>query len=92
MGHYYLDSSALVKRYVAEVGTEWVIDLCTADAGHTVYTIRISGAEIIAALFLRARAGTLAAPDAQAVATQLKADFRDRYQIVEATEQLVDLA
>jgi predicted nucleic acid-binding protein len=92
VGHYYLDSSALVKRYVAEVGTEWVTDLCTADAGHTVYTVRISGAEIIAALFLRARTGSLAAADAQAVATQFKVDFRDRYQIVEVTEQLVDLA
>jgi predicted nucleic acid-binding protein len=92
VGHYYLDSSALVKRYVAEMGTEWVTDLCAADAGHTVYTVRISGAEIIAALFLRARTGALAAADAQAVAMQFKADFRDRYQIVEVTEQLVDLA
>ena len=54
MGHYYFDSSALVKRYVAEVGTEQVIDLCAADAGHTLYTVRISGAEIVAALFRRA--------------------------------------
>jgi predicted nucleic acid-binding protein len=47
VGHYYLDSSALVKRYVAETGTGWVIDLCASDAGHTVYTVRISGAEIV---------------------------------------------
>lgn len=92
MGHYYLDSSALVKRYVAEAGTGWVIDLCAASTGHTLYTVRISGAEIIAALFLRVRTGTLATSDAQAAATQFKADFRNRYQIVETTEQLVDLA
>jgi predicted nucleic acid-binding protein len=92
VGHYYFDSSALVKRYVAEVGTEWVTDLCAADAGHTLYTVRISGAEIIAALYLRARTGTLAAPDAQTAAEQFKTDFRDRYQIVEITEPLVDSA
>lgn len=92
MGHYYLDSSALVKRYVAEVGTGWVIDLCAASAGHTLYTVRISGAEIIAALFLRVRTGTLAMSDAQAAATQFRADLYGRYQIVETTEQLVDLA
>ena len=92
MGHYYLDSSALVKRYVAEAGTGSVINLCATSADHTLYTVRISGAEIIAALFLRVRTGTLAESDAQAAATQFKADFRDRYQIVEATQQLVDLA
>jgi predicted nucleic acid-binding protein len=92
VAHYYLDSSAIVKRYVAEAGTEWVIDLCVASAGHALYTVRISGAEIIAALFLRVRTGTLAESDAQATATQFKTDFRDRYQIVETTEQVVDLA
>ncbi len=92
MGHYYLDSSALVKRYVAETGTDWVSGLCATGAGHTLYTVRISGAEIVAALFLRTRTGTLAMSDAQAAATQFKADFRNHYQIVEATERLVDLA
>jgi predicted nucleic acid-binding protein len=92
VSHYYLDSSALVKRYVAETGTEWVNGLCAIAAGHTLYTVRISGAEIIVALFLRTRTGTLAVSDAQAAATQFKADFRHRYQIVEATERLVDLA
>jgi predicted nucleic acid-binding protein len=90
--HYYLDSSALVKRYVAETGTQRVVDLCAADAGHTLYTVRISGAEIVAALFLRARTGSLALADAQAAATQFQSDFRRRYQVVEVTEQLVDLA
>ncbi|MDY7080449.1 MAG: type II toxin-antitoxin system VapC family toxin [Chloroflexota bacterium] len=66
--------------------------MCATVAGHTLYTVRISGAEIVAALFRRARTGTLAVPDAQAAATQFKTDFRNRYQIVEATERLVDLA
>lgn len=92
MGHYYFDSSALVKRYVAETGTNWMNRLCATGAGHTLYTVRISGAEIIAALFLRTRTDALAISDAQAAATQFKADFRNRYQIVEATERLVDLA
>ncbi len=92
MDHYYFDSSALVKRYVAEIGTDWMNRLCAVAAGHTLYTVRISGAEIIAALFLRTRTGTLAVSDAQAAAAQFKADFRKRYQIVEVTERLVDLA
>ena len=92
MGHYYLDSSALVKRYIAEVGTSWVVDLCAPDVGNTLYTVRITGAEIVAAMFLRVRMGTLVVSDAQAVVKQFKAVFDDRYQIVEVTEDLVDTA
>ena len=92
MDHYYFDSSALVKRYVAETGTSWMNQLCATGADHALYTIRISGAEIVAALFRRARTGTLVVSDAQAAATQFRADFRARYQIVEATEDVVNLA
>jgi predicted nucleic acid-binding protein len=92
VSHYYLDSSALVKRYVAEVGTAWVSSLYAVSEGHTLYTVRITGAEIVAALFRRVRAGTLATPDVQAVAIRFKADFHNRYQIVEVTEGLVDAA
>lgn len=92
MAHYYFDSSALVKRYVAEVGTAWAQSLCAPSAGHILYTVRLSGAEIVAALFRRVRTGTLSPADAQAAALQFKADFRADYQIVEVTEALVDRA
>jgi len=92
VAHYYLDSSALVKRYVAEAGTVWVQSLCAASAGHTIYTVRLSAVEIVAALFRRVRIGTLTASDAQAASTQLKTDLREHYQIVEVTAALVDRA
>ena len=53
MSHVYFDSSALVKRYVAEVGTSWIMGLCAPDTGNALYTVRISAAEIVAALFRR---------------------------------------
>jgi predicted nucleic acid-binding protein len=90
--HYYLDSSALVKRYVAEQGTDWIGRLCAVEAGNILYTARVTGAEIAAALFRKAREGALAAPDAQAAITRFKADFRHRYQIVEITDELVETA
>jgi uncharacterized protein len=90
--HYYLDTSALVKRYVAEVGTDWIRRLYAVEAGNTLYTTRISGAEIAAAMFRKAREGALAVPDVQAAITRFKIDFRRRYQIVEITDQLVDMA
>jgi len=92
VGHYYLDSSALVKRYVAEAGTNWIQNLCAPGADHTLYTIRISGAEVVAALFRRVRANALTLADAEAAASQFKIDFREHYQIVEVTNALVEQA
>ena len=92
MAHQYFDSSALVKRYVAEVGAAWVQGLCAPTAGHIIYTVRISGAEIVAALFRRLRVGAISITDAQAAAVQFRADFRNDYQIVEVTEALIDRA
>lgn len=69
---YYFDSSALVKRYVEETGTEWINHLCANPASDHFYTVRISGAEIVAALFNRMRTGSITAPDAQAAALSLQ--------------------
>ena len=91
MSHYYFDSSALVKRYVIETGTDWVNNLY-ADSDQTIYLARVSGAEVIAALFRRVRMGDLLPVDADRVATQFKADFRARYQVVEVTAKVVDSA
>jgi predicted nucleic acid-binding protein len=89
---YYVDSSGLVKRYVNEIGTPCVTSLCAAKAGYTIYTVRITAAEIVAALFRRVRIGTLDLARAQAAATQFRQDVQTRYQIVEVTEPLVDHA
>lgn len=92
MAHYYLDSSALVKAYVTESGTAWIRNLCSIRAGHTLYTIRVSGAEIIAAFFRRVRTGSLTLSDAQKAAIQFKTDFHTRYQIVEVTQIIIEQA
>lgn len=92
MTHYYLDSSALVKLYAAETGTAWVTALCAPAAGHIVNIVRITGAEIIAALFRRVQIGSLTPPDAQVAAARFRRDLSSRYEIIEVTEALVDVA
>ncbi len=92
MAHYYLDSSALVKLYAAETGTAWVTDLCAPTSGHVVNIVRITGAELIAALFRRAQGGSLALTDAQVATARFRHDLANRYEIIEVTESLIDAA
>ena len=49
MGAYYLDSSALTKRYVAERGTVWVTDLVDPAAGNALWTVSLTVVEVTAA-------------------------------------------
>lgn len=49
MAVYYFDSSAIVKRYAAEVGTLWVRGISSSSANHMVVVSLICGAEVVAA-------------------------------------------
>jgi predicted nucleic acid-binding protein len=73
MATLFLDSSALVKRYVAETGSRWVADLVTPPAGNVVHISIVSGAEVVAALVRRQRAGSLA----EEQASRAIAEFAD---------------
>lgn len=59
MTNYFFDSSGLVKRYVAETGSEWVCKLCVFDSGNIIYNSRIAGVEVIAAVYRRLHQGDL---------------------------------
>jgi predicted nucleic acid-binding protein len=53
---HFLDSSALSKRYLAEVGSAWVDSLC---AGDTIAVSSLVAIELTSAFARRAREGSL---------------------------------
>jgi uncharacterized protein len=89
---HFLDSSALVKRYVSETGSAWVLGLVSPASGNQSYVARITGAEIVAAVAARARSGSLSAADATAVLTAFRHDFANEYRIIEITPALIERA
>ena len=44
---YFVDSSALVKRYVNETGSVWLSGLVAPAAGNDIYIARITTVEVI---------------------------------------------
>lgn len=56
MSDFYLDSSAIAKRYLSEVGTAWIRALTDPAAGHTIVLAQITWVEVAAALAARHRA------------------------------------
>lgn len=50
MGRYFLDSSALIKRYLSdEPGHAWVASLCAPQAGNDIVIAEATIAEVVAA-------------------------------------------
>lgn len=89
MAAYYFDSSALVKRYVAEVGTAWVTSILDPAVGNLLQVARLTGVELVSAIARRARSGSLSATHATAALTRFRADFKTRFQVVAITAPLV---
>ncbi len=56
MTDYFLDSSALVKRYFLETGSQWVLAITDTAAGHSILLAEISLAEVAAAAAAKHRA------------------------------------
>lgn len=59
MGDYFLDTSAAVKRYVAETGSGWVTALSDPAAGNRIWLATLTRVETLAAFYLRVRTGSL---------------------------------
>jgi predicted nucleic acid-binding protein len=56
MSVFYLDTSALVKRYVRELGTAWIRALTDPNAGNTIVVAEIGMVEAAAAIAAKHRA------------------------------------
>jgi uncharacterized protein len=85
----YLDTSALVKLYVEEEGSDAVWRLVGADAGATC---RVTWAEALAALARRERESAADSAAVWAVARERLAHDWPALQIVEVTQPLVEQA
>jgi predicted nucleic acid-binding protein len=71
MTAYFLDSSAIGKRYMTEVGSTWVRSLVAPVAGHVIVLSRLAIVEISSALARKQRLGQISAADAY----QRRTDF-----------------
>ncbi len=87
----YLDSSALVKRYLVEIGTSWVQTWC-ADPTQTIAVAEIGLVEIAAAFAGKLRGAHVTPAQYQSVRTDLTIDARDEYVLVTVNRAVIDEA
>lgn len=94
MAIYFFDSSGLVKRYVAEIGTTWVQGLTDPSARNGIYIAQITGVEVIAAINKRASGGapSISKTDAAKAIAEFRLDYTNQYNAIEITDQIIAAA
>jgi hypothetical protein len=92
MTTYYLDTSALSKRYVQERGSDWIQVLTAPEANHVVLTARITMVELYSALARRRREGTVPAEMCDIAARAFTSHSTSEYEFVELDAGVIDLA
>lgn len=92
MAIYFFDSSALVKRYVHETGSDWILALTEPAAGHSLYIARITAVEVVSALIRRQRDGSVSAIDAATAMADFRHDLSHQYRVIEITPTVITRA
>jgi predicted nucleic acid-binding protein len=86
---YFLDTSAVIKRYVLETGTGWVQALTLPTASHSHFLARIAWVETISAMTRRVRGGFLTPANATTALADFRQDFSQQYIPVEISAALI---
>ena len=89
---YFLDSSALVKRYVPETGSSWIQSITDPNTGNSIAIARIAWVEALSAFARRQCEGNLSTDELDIMVQKFRNDFTAQYQIIEVDPALIEKA
>jgi uncharacterized protein len=87
-----MDTSALAKRYVPEVGSKWVISWIEPQAGHMIFISTLATVEIITALVCRERGGVIPASDRVKLQNDFLLHAQNQYSVINLDDDVLNLA
>lgn len=92
MAIYFLDSSAVVKRYFPEHGHMWITSLCDPARGHNLNIAQSALVEVVAALCRRERERSITLAERDALITFFRQDSKENYNIWPMNSDLYNAA
>lgn len=96
MASFYFDSSALVKYYIIESGTEWVRNLIDGrldkEWANTISTSALTWAEVISAFAKRYRMGDISTHLYRALTARFLREARLRYGRLKVNDAVIEAA
>ena len=92
MALYYLETSALVKLYVYEAGTDRLLALTASDAGHRFAILSLAQVEFRSAIRGRQRRGEIPDHSADELIESFRRHAEGRFLIQTFSDSLLDVA
>ncbi len=89
---YYLDTSAAVKKYVDEIGSNWLRALVDPARYPLLITSQLLMVEMISAFARRVREGSVTQLDYDQMVQTFRDDYHAQYQIVPISDSILNLA
>lgn len=89
---YFLDTSALVKRYIAETGSNWIQSIIEHATEGNLAIAQITWVEMLSAMSRRQREGSLLGSDFDSICRDFREDFDLEYQVIEVDQALLERA
>src|SRR5712691_5855656 len=88
MATYFLDTSAIVKRYILEQGQAWILSLCDPAQGHDLYISQATLVEVVATICRRAREQSISLTERDRLIHVFRQDSKESYNIWPVTTDL----
>jgi predicted nucleic acid-binding protein len=89
---YFFDSSALVKRYVAEAGSNWVKSICNLADQNIIACSNLTEVEVSSAFCRRCRERYITTSERNGLIAALHHDCNAEYYLLEVTNTIRDRA
>lgn len=89
MPSYFLDTSALVKRYAQEQGSAWITNLTDYGVSNELFIVSLAGPEIMATFFRKERGGLISSSEAARMTNNFRIDWQQQYQIVDMSVAVI---
>lgn len=92
MSVVFTDSSAVIKRYIRETGSQWVKNIFTAVPANQVFVAAVTPVEVVSAITRRGRSDDRSQRLADSACTLFLSDYTADFEIVEVSELLLGQA
>ena len=81
MAVYFLDTSAIVKRYILERGQSLLLDICAADHGHDLYISQAALVEVVTTFCRKAHEKSISTEERDELIDAFRQDVQEEYGI-----------
>jgi len=86
---FFVDTSAIVKRYLAEIGSTWTKSWVDPQHGHDIIISALTTVEIISVLTRREREGTITATERSVMESDFLLHIEHEYMVIPLEERVL---